>query len=158
DIIHLAGAVSLESGATVLDFGGDAATRSVVKGSAGADQNPVTALGDLLGGSARASLCPTPLLALPWPGAKSEARRAVFVGNSFAHQLAGLGRAVAVIGTGLALPSDQAKLYQLLLGGFGEGGDAAAVVSSIRRGAPGHPSWWADLPFSSTALFLQRAP
>ena len=158
DIIHLAGAVSLESGATVLDFGGDAATRSLVKGSAGADQIPVTALGDLLAASARSSLGPTVILDVPWPGSKSEALRAVFVRNSFAHQLAGLGRAVAVIGTGLALPSDQAKLYQLLLGGFGEGGDAAAVVSSIRRGAAGHNSWWADLPFSSTALFLQRAP
>jgi len=118
----------------------------------------VTALGDLVAASARPSLGPTVILDVPWPGSKSEALRALFVRNSFAHQLAGLGRVVAVIGTGLALPSDQAKLYQLLLGGFGEGGDAAAVVSSIRRGAPGHPSWWADLPFSSTALFLQRAP
>jgi tetratricopeptide (TPR) repeat protein len=158
DIIHLAGAVMLESGATVLDFGGDAATRSLVKGSPGGDQIPVTALGDLVAASARPSLGPTVILDVSWPGSKSEALRALFVRNSFAHQLARLGRVVAVIGTGLAPPSDQAQLYQLLIGGFGEGGDAASVVRDIRRGAPGHTSPWADLPFSSTALFLQRAP
>lgn len=158
DIIHIAGTVLLESGATVLDFGGDAAARSMVKGSAGADQIPVTALGDLVAAAARPSLGPIVILDVPWPGSKSEALRALFVRNSFAHQLAGLGRADAVVATGLAQPNDQEKLYRLIVGRFADGYDPAAVVAEVLRESPDHPSLWEHLAFSSTALFLQRAP
>ena len=141
-----------------MDFGGDAATRSLAKGSAGADQIPVTALGDLLVAAAWPPLGPIVILDVPWPGSKSEALRALLVRNSFAHQLSELGRAIAVIATGLAPPNDHEQLYELLVGGFANGWDAAAVVGALQRGSPDHPSLWAHLPFSSTSLFLQRAP
>jgi len=158
DIIHLAGTVLLESGATVVDFGGDAATRSMVKGSAGGDQIPVTALGDLVAAAARPSFGPIVIVDASWPGSQSEALRALLVRNSFAHQLFGLGRAIAVIATGLAPVKDQELLYELLIGGFGGGADPATVVGDVQRATLDHPSPLAHLPFTSTALFVQRSP
>lgn len=158
DVIHVAGTVTLSAGATVLDFGGDAATRTVVKGMVRADQLPVTALSDLVAALDNAPYGPTVLLDVAAPQTRAETVRALLVRNSLAHQLLRLGHAVAVIATGLAAPGHQDDLCDLLAGGITEHNDPATLVRRVRSALLPRGTFETDLPFLGSALYVHRSP
>jgi tetratricopeptide (TPR) repeat protein len=158
DVVHVAGMAVLLSGATVLDLGGDAAARAVVKGAARADQLSVSALGELLAALDDAPYGPVVVLDVAAPPTQAEAARSLLVRNSLAHQLICLGHAVAIIATGMAAPADQDRLYELLLGGLVAGDDPATVVRRLHTAEPRDAGLRATLPFQGTALYLHRPP
>jgi tetratricopeptide (TPR) repeat protein len=158
DVVHVCGTVMLLGGATVLDLGGDAAARAVVKGTARADQLPVSVLGEVLAALDHAPYGPVVVLDAATPHTRAEVARALLVRNSLAHQLLGLGRAVAVIATGLVGPADQDHLYDLLAGGLAAGDDPATVVRRLHAARPPSERIEAAVPFHGTALHLHRPP
>jgi hypothetical protein len=158
DVIHLCGSVMLLAGTTVLDLGGDAAARAVVKGTARADQLPVSVLGEVLAGLDHAPYGPVVVLDAATPHTRAEVARALLVRNSLAHQLLGLGHAVAVIATGLVAPAEQDHLYELLAGGLADGDNPAAVVRRLHAARPPEEPLEVALPFHGTALHLHRPP
>jgi len=158
DVVHVSGTAVLLSGSTVLDLGGDAAARAVVKGAARADQLSVSALGELLAALDHAPYGPVVVLDVAAPPTRAEAARSLLVRNSLAHQLICLGHAVAIIATGLAAPADQDRLYELLLGGLADGDDPATVVRRLHTAEPRDAGFRATLPFQGTALHLHRPP
>jgi hypothetical protein len=142
----------------VLDLGGDAAARAVVKGAARADQLSVSVLGELLAALDDAPYGPVVVLDVAAPPTQAEAARSLLVRNSLAHQLICLGHAVAIIATGMAAPADQDRLYELLLGGLVAGDDPATVVRRLHTAEPRDAGLRATLPFQGTALYLHRPP
>ena len=158
DVVHVCGTVVLLGGATVLDLGGDAAARAVVRGTARADQLSVNALGELLAALDNAPYGPVVVLDVAAPHTRAETLRALLVRNSFAQQLLGLGHAVAVVATGLVAPAEQDRLYGLLVGRLAARADPASVVRRLHAEEPPDQRLESALPFQGTALHLHRPP
>ena len=158
DVVHVCGTVALLGGATVLDLGGDASTRGLVKGAARADQLSVSALGELLAALEHAPYGPVVVLDVAAPQTRAETIRALLVRNSLAHQLLRLGYAVAVIGTGLAAIDDQEELYDCLAGGLAIGNDAATVVEDLYAAKRPGAGFETMLAFHGASLHLHRPP
>jgi hypothetical protein len=158
DLVHVCGTVALLGGATVLDLGGDASTRGLVKGGARADQLTVNALGELLAALDHAPYGPVVVLDVAAPHTRAETIRALLVRNSLAHQLLRLGHAVAVIGTGLAAAGDQEELYDRLVGGLATRKDPATVVAELYAAKQPGAGFEAMLAFHGISLHLHRPP
>ena len=115
-------------------------------------------LGEVLAGLDHAPYGPVVVLDAATPHTRAELARALLVRNSLAHQLLGLGHAVAVVATGLVDPADQDHLYELLAGGLADGDDPATVVRRLHTARPPEERFEASLPFHGAALHLHRPP
>jgi peptidoglycan hydrolase-like protein with peptidoglycan-binding domain len=158
DIVHVAAPVRFGGGASVLDFGGDAAARYTGHSTRRPDAElTVSSLCELV-----QRLVPTggrlPLLVLdvPLPGTVAEAVRALSARNSLAFQLMELGGIQALLATGLAGAEDQIQIVGTIAGGLAGGRDVADVARSLHHARPGADDLESTLAFGATALCLER--
>lgn len=159
DVVHVCAAIRATGGSTVLDFGGNAGARAIVKGRTAQEELSVTAMGELISLLSRDVAAPSVVLDMPQSHTLGETVRSLLARNSFGYQLLRLGRTPAILATGLAGPDGHDDLIETLVGGITAGQSFAEVAQRITRRRPATAAnRRSALPFLATAVFLQRPP